>query len=286
MYWCMLTNQFTVLTTQPDLLRVYGACRSNAVPNIYTPIVPGSFRDKKMEYSAVDVSAATSLQRLALSVDDDVLVGISASVALDQSKSPLYHDTTSPLFSDRHVPMSELRPDTPMIVLVGLLSTAFSWRSTKGPLQAILVKHNIFYYVCGLFLSAVNILVPALFPNVRKPPGTIVLSPVRAPDRAHSGTVGMLHSALTLTQTAAIELGHNGITVNAYAPGTIQTPMLARLAGSADYNDIYDELKRLSSVGDLGSTQDIANLVSFLVTPEARFITGQTITIDGGIFFD
>ncbi|KAG1805618.1 hypothetical protein EV424DRAFT_1351002 [Suillus variegatus] len=89
-----------------------------------------------------------------------------------------------------------------------------------------------------------------------------------------------------LTQTAAIELGRNGITVNAYAPGTIQTPMLAKLAGSADYNDVYDEFKRLSAVGDLGTTQDIANLVSFLVTPEARFITGQTIMIDGGIFFD
>ncbi|KAG1804067.1 uncharacterized protein BJ212DRAFT_1486903 [Suillus subaureus] len=89
-----------------------------------------------------------------------------------------------------------------------------------------------------------------------------------------------------LTQSAAIELGRNGITVNAYAPGTIQTAMLAGLAGSADYNDVYDEFKRLSSVGDLGTTQDVSNLVSFLATPEARFITGQTITIDGGIFFD
>ncbi|KIK43113.1 hypothetical protein CY34DRAFT_804200 [Suillus luteus UH-Slu-Lm8-n1] len=89
-----------------------------------------------------------------------------------------------------------------------------------------------------------------------------------------------------LTQSAAIELGRNGITVNAYAPGTIQTPMLAGLAGSADYNDVYDEFKRLSSVGDLGTTQDVSSLVSYLVTPEARFITGQTITIDGGIHFD
>ncbi|KAG1865482.1 hypothetical protein DFJ58DRAFT_724378 [Suillus subalutaceus] len=89
-----------------------------------------------------------------------------------------------------------------------------------------------------------------------------------------------------LTQSAAIELGRNGITVNAYAPGTIQTAMLDGLAGSTDYNDVYDEFKRLSSVGDLGTTQDVSSLVSFLVNPEARFITGQTITIDGGIFFD
>ncbi|KAG1876135.1 hypothetical protein C8R48DRAFT_830908 [Suillus tomentosus] len=85
-----------------------------------------------------------------------------------------------------------------------------------------------------------------------------------------------------LTQCAAIELGRNGITVNAYAPGAIQTPMLTGLVESAD----YDEFKRLSAVGDLGTTQDVSSLVSFLVTPEARFITGQTISIDGGIFFD
>ncbi|KAG1893858.1 uncharacterized protein F5891DRAFT_1195886 [Suillus fuscotomentosus] len=85
-----------------------------------------------------------------------------------------------------------------------------------------------------------------------------------------------------LTQCAAIELGRNGITVNAYAPGAIQTPMLTGLVESAD----YDEFKRLSSVGDIGTTQDVSSLVSFLVTPEARFITGQTISIDGGIFFD
>ncbi|KAG1779955.1 NAD(P)-binding protein [Suillus placidus] len=127
-----------------------------------------------------------------------------------------------------------------------------------------------------------------------------------------------------LTQSAAIELGRNGITVNAYAPGAIQTPrrkfrdlcvnirwqllpcIVDWLAGTAGYDDVYNEVtlstnvhemliltnlfilefKRLSSVGDLGTTQDISSLVSFLVTPEARYITGQTISIDGGIFFD
>ncbi|KAG1725633.1 uncharacterized protein EDB91DRAFT_1167855 [Suillus paluster] len=89
-----------------------------------------------------------------------------------------------------------------------------------------------------------------------------------------------------LTQSAAVELGRNGITVNAYAPGAIQTSMLSELAAVDDSVDLYEEFKRLSSVGHLGTTQDVASLVSFLVTPEARFITGQTITIDGGIFFD
>ncbi|KAG2138159.1 hypothetical protein BD769DRAFT_1701401 [Suillus cothurnatus] len=67
-----------------------------------------------------------------------------------------------------------------------------------------------------------------------------------------------------LTQSASSELGRNGITVNAYAPGIIKMPM----------GNCY-----LSSVGDVGTTQDVSNLVSFLVIPEARFITGQTVSI-------
>ncbi|KAG1796276.1 uncharacterized protein HD556DRAFT_1234522, partial [Suillus plorans] len=77
-----------------------------------------------------------------------------------------------------------------------------------------------------------------------------------------------------LTQCAAIELGHNGITVNAYAPGAIQTPM--RKFRDLCVN-IITMFKRLSSVGDIGTTQDVSSLVSFLVTPEARFITGVYI---------
>ncbi|KAG1786556.1 uncharacterized protein HD556DRAFT_1047752 [Suillus plorans] len=51
------------------------------------------------------------------------------------------------------------------LITLTLTRAIQSWWSTKGPLQAILVKHNIFYYVCGLLLSAVNVLVPAAFPN-------------------------------------------------------------------------------------------------------------------------
>ncbi|KAG2132902.1 uncharacterized protein EDB93DRAFT_890711 [Suillus bovinus] len=46
-----------------------------------------------------------------------------------------------------------------------LIRAVQSWRSANGPLQAVLVKHNMYYYACGLFLSATNVLVPALFPN-------------------------------------------------------------------------------------------------------------------------
>ncbi|KAH7920225.1 NAD(P)-binding protein [Leucogyrophana mollusca] len=94
-----------------------------------------------------------------------------------------------------------------------------------------------------------------------------------------------------LTQSAAIELGRHRITVNAYAPGPIQTAMLELLhegtaKHSEDKDGIYDKMKRTSAVGYLGNTEDVASLVSYLVSPEAHFVTGQTVAVDGGIFFD
>ncbi|KAG2132904.1 uncharacterized protein EDB93DRAFT_890777 [Suillus bovinus] len=57
-----------------------------------------------------------------------------------------------------------------LVFQLGLVSLTLtraiqSWRSAKSPLQAILAKHNIFYYACGLFFSAANVLMPVLFPN-------------------------------------------------------------------------------------------------------------------------
>ncbi|KAF9238224.1 hypothetical protein BU15DRAFT_88460 [Melanogaster broomeanus] len=86
-----------------------------------------------------------------------------------------------------------------------------------------------------------------------------------------------------LTQTAAAEFGRYGITVNAYAPGLIESAMLTELhEGTVKYTG--EEASVLEqAVGYPGNTNDIASLVSYLVSPEAHYITG---TIDGGLYFD
>ncbi|KIJ58227.1 hypothetical protein HYDPIDRAFT_34377 [Hydnomerulius pinastri MD-312] len=94
-----------------------------------------------------------------------------------------------------------------------------------------------------------------------------------------------------LTQCAAIELGRYGITVNAYAPGPIDTDMLTQLHNATiqhtgDEGGIYAEMERTTALGYLGNPKDIAGLVSYLVSPEAHFITGQTLSINGGLYFD
>ncbi|EIW75480.1 NAD(P)-binding protein [Coniophora puteana RWD-64-598 SS2] len=96
-----------------------------------------------------------------------------------------------------------------------------------------------------------------------------------------------------LTQCAATELGVHGITVNAYAPGPTQTALLADLnkqtmerLGSTDQRVYDDDVLKKMSLKYLGKAEDIAALVSFLASEESHFITGQSITIDGGRHFD
>ncbi|KAF5383223.1 hypothetical protein D9615_004782 [Tricholomella constricta] len=82
-----------------------------------------------------------------------------------------------------------------------------------------------------------------------------------------------------LTQVAARELGHHGITVNAYAPGAIDTPLLQNLSGNRTL--FYDEVgpigeSKRAAVGHIGTPAEVASLVSYLVSKEAHFITGKS----------
>ncbi len=80
-----------------------------------------------------------------------------------------------------------------------------------------------------------------------------------------------------LTKALAKELGPSGITVNCVAPGVIETDMNAALTPE-------DRAALISStpLGMIGEASDVAALVRFLATDEARFITGQVIGVDGG----
>ncbi|KAL4860788.1 diacetyl reductase [Aspergillus spectabilis] len=96
-----------------------------------------------------------------------------------------------------------------------------------------------------------------------------------------------------LTQTAALEFGEYGISVNAYCPGSVKTDMstvfaerLARERGSSNVDDTYQSsAHRKTALNKELFPSDIAGLVSFLASGSSSGLTGQTIICDGGMYF-
>lgn len=83
---------------------------------------------------------------------------------------------------------------------------------------------------------------------------------------------------IAMNKCLAQEVASRGVTVNSIAPGFIKTPMTDVLT-----DDVKKALLSKIPVGDLGTAQDIANVVAFLASDEANYITGQTININGGM---
>ncbi|WP_167045090.1 SDR family oxidoreductase [Salinibacterium sp. ZJ454] len=85
-------------------------------------------------------------------------------------------------------------------------------------------------------------------------------------------------AAAMLTAQAAIEFAPDGIRVNAVAPGSVQTEGTNRAINDGDEPDKAP----LIPLGRLASPEDIASVVSFLASKDARYVTGQNIVVDGG----
>ena len=81
-----------------------------------------------------------------------------------------------------------------------------------------------------------------------------------------------------LTKSMAKELGSRNITVNAVSPGYISTDMTDKLD-----EEVKEKMKSSIPLGRLGTPNDVANLVCFLASDEAGYITGQTFNVDGGM---
>ncbi len=83
-----------------------------------------------------------------------------------------------------------------------------------------------------------------------------------------------------LTQVLAGELGPDGITVNSVAPSSVRTPMT--LATSGGQQDYFERAAAITAVGRVGEPEDVADAVAYLCSPEARFVTGTAIDVNGG----
>jgi 3-oxoacyl-[acyl-carrier protein] reductase len=82
------------------------------------------------------------------------------------------------------------------------------------------------------------------------------------------------------TKSVAKEVGSRGITVNAVAPGFIDTDMTEALGG-----EVREAVLPSIAVGRFGTTVEIASAVGYLASDEASYVTGQVLVVDGGLSF-
>ena len=83
---------------------------------------------------------------------------------------------------------------------------------------------------------------------------------------------------IALTKSCAKELAARGIRVNAVAPGFIDTAMTEKLA-----DNVKDAMLASIPMKKFGNVEDVANVVKFLCSDDSAYITGQVITVDGGM---
>lgn len=106
-------------------------------------------------------------------------------------------------------------------------------------------------------------------------------------DAARVGSTGeAVYSAakggiVAFTKTLARETARYGLTANAVCPGPADTPLFAQVA--ADAPKLRDALERSIPLRRLAHPEDLANAVAFLVSPRSSYITGQTLSVSGGL---
>jgi 3-oxoacyl-[acyl-carrier protein] reductase len=123
-----------------------------------------------------------------------------------------------------------------------------------------------------------NVTQPLVMPMVRRRHGRIIsIASISGTlgNRGQTNYAAAKAGLIGATRSLAMELAKRNITVNAVAPGLIETDMIAEAP--------VDELKKVIPMRRLGQPQEVASLVRYLASDDAAYITGQVITIAGGL---
>lgn len=144
-----------------------------------------------------------------------------------------------------------------------------------GQMDAAFIRQILDANVLGVVLMS-----QAVLPHMPSPGGRIVnfaSALAFRPIPTSSVYSAAKAAVVTLTHAFAKELGSKGITVNAVAPGVIETDMTTKILAERG-----EQIMAMTPLARIGQPDDIAGIVAFLGSPDAGWITGRTIVADGG----
>jgi len=153
--------------------------------------------------------------------------------------------------------------------------------TTRDMLLAMMPEADWDVVIATNLKSAYNCSKAALKPMMRQRYGRIVNITSVAGLAGNPGQTNYSASKAGLigfTKSLAKEIGGRNITVNAVAPGFVPTDLISSLP-----KNLLDEAIKMTPLGRLGSIEDVAFAVAFLASDEAAYITGQVLSVDGGL---
>lgn len=158
----------------------------------------------------------------------------------------------------------------------GILSDRKPWHEhTKADVERFIDVNYIGYFL----------VTKAAYPLLKKSsvPARIINVASRTFFSAPAGQMAYIASkgaVIGMTRVLARELGEEGITVNAVMPGQVATP------GTMEFTseEVFNRTMQTQAIKQRGQPEDLANLIAFVASDDARLITGQTIIVDGGGF--
>jgi 3-oxoacyl-[acyl-carrier protein] reductase len=153
--------------------------------------------------------------------------------------------------------------------------------TTRDMLLAMMPESDWDLVIATNLKSAYNCSKAALRPMMRQKYGRIVNITSVAGLAGNPGQTNYSASkagVIGFTKSLAKEIGGRNITVNAVAPGFVPTDLTSSLP-----KNLLDEALKMTPLGRLGTIEDVAYAVAFLASDEAAYITGQVLSVDGGL---